>query len=76
MRSRVAGAWDRGLWLGDAAGPAPRLPRALLANHGDCLHCGLPAQSAAQVRKPESEFRALPEPQSRLLVPAAEHCLL
>lgn len=56
MHSEVAGAWDSGLWLGDAAGPAPRLPRALLGSHGGCPHCGLLARSAARVGKPRVSF--------------------
>lgn len=71
----MAGAWGRPRWLGDAAGPAQRLPRALLPEQRDCPHCGLPMQSGAQTRKPHYEFCALPKPQRRRGVPATEHCL-
>lgn len=71
----MAGAWGRPRWLGDAAGPTQRLPRALLPRHRDCPHCRLPMQSGAQTRKPHYEFRALSKPQRRLGAPATEHCL-
>lgn len=69
LRGGVAGAWGRRSWLGDAAGPAPRLPVALLPGQQGCSHCGLPVQSAALAGKPHCEFRALPEPHDEVFPP-------
>lgn len=51
LHCRVAGAWGRRSWLGDAAGPAPRLPMALLPDQRGSSHCGLPVQCAAWAGK-------------------------
>lgn len=53
----VAGAWCRRSWLGDAAGPAPRLPRAPLPGQRGSSHCGLPVPRAPRAGKPLGECR-------------------